>query len=108
MQNQPSSFLSSARIMDVLPAPTDYAFTDADISWQHPLPQSEREQLDSLMGLALLDNNVRERLIVQHDPALLDAFDLPDDTRRELSRIQADTLKEFAQAVVAASAVCRA
>ncbi len=101
MQNQ-SSF-SSSLIMDVLPSPTGYGFTDADISWQHPRSQREREQLDSLMGLALLDQNVRDRLIVQHDPTLLDAFNLPDDTRHRLSNIRVNTLKEFAQAVVAAS-----
>ncbi len=99
MQNKPSSSL----IMDVLPSPTGYGFTGADISWQHPLPQHEREQLDSLIGLALLDPSVRDRLIVQHDPNLFDAFNLRADTRNQLSQIQASTLKEFAQAVVAAS-----
>src|SRR5512136_489988 len=107
MQNQPSSF-SASLIMDVLPSPTGYGFTDADISWQHPRSQSEREQLDSLMGLALLDQNVRNRLIVDHDPTLLDAFNLPDDTRHQLSSIRANTLKEFAQAVVASSTRRRA
>ncbi len=94
--------------MDVLPSPTGYGFTGTEISWQHPVPQNEREQLDSLMGLALLDPGVRDRLLVQHDPALLDAFDLPDDTRQALSNIHASTLKEFAQAVVAASNPYRA
>ncbi len=107
MQN-PSSSASSSLFPDILPSPTGYGFTGTDIAWQRPVSQSAREQLDSLMGLALLDKRICDRLLVQHDPALFDAFNLPDDTRRALSSIQASTLKEFAQALMAESTRRRA
>ena len=71
--------------------------------WQVTPTQSDRERLDNLIGQALVDHTVHERLIVQHDPTLLDAFGLSEDTRRWLSAIRASTLKEFAQAIVAAT-----
>lgn len=102
MQTQHSYRTSSSPIlMDVLPWPTGSGLTGADVWWQHTLSQSERDRLDKLMGLALLDQGVRHRLLVQHDPKLLDAFDLSEDTRRWLATVQASTLKEFAQAIVA-------
>lgn len=67
------------------------------------LAQTEGEQLDQLVGLALLDSSVCNRLIVQRDPSLLDAFNLTDDTRQWLATVQAGTLEELAQAIVAAS-----
>jgi hypothetical protein len=90
-------------VMDVLPWPNGYGFTGADAWWQHTLNLSERERLDDLLGLALLDKNVCEQLVVQRDPALFDAFDLSEDTRGWLTGVQANTLKELALAVVAAS-----
>ncbi|HVO70342.1 MAG TPA: hypothetical protein VMT24_09870 [Aggregatilineaceae bacterium] len=103
MQSQHSySTSSSPIVMDALPWPTGSGFAGTDVWQQHSLSQSERERLDNLMGLALLDQDVHERLLVQRDPSLLDAFDLSEDMRRSLSTIQASTLKEFAQAIVAA------
>ena len=94
---------SSPVAMDVLPWPSGPGFTGSDVWWQHPLSPSERDRLDNLMGLALLDQAIHDRLLVSRDPALLDAFDLSEDTRRRLASIQASTLKELAQAIVAAS-----
>lgn len=91
-------------VMDVLPWPSGYGFNGADAWWQHTLKQSERERLDDLLGLALLDNTICEQLVVKRDPSLLRTFDLSEDTQRWLVGIQASTLKEFAQAIVAASA----
>ena len=42
-------------VMDVLPWPSGYGFNGGDAWWQHTLSQSERERLDDLLGLALLD-----------------------------------------------------
>ncbi len=63
---------------------------------------SERDRLDNLIGQALLDPGIRDRLLVQHDPALLDSFDLSEDTRRWLAGLHVGSLKEFAQAIVSA------
>ncbi len=93
---------SSPVARDVRPWPSGCGFAD-DVWRQHSPSQSERERLDNLMGLALLDQSVRDRLLVKRDPALLDAFDLSEDTRRRLAAVQAGSLKELAQAIVAAS-----
>lgn len=109
MQTEHSySVSSSPVVMDVLPWPSGFGFNGADAWWQHTLSQSERDRLDNLMGLALLDHDVQDRLLVQHDPSLLDAFNLSDDTRQWLGSIQVSSLKELAQAIVAASMPHRA
>ena len=90
-------------VMDVLPWPNGYGFSGADAWWQYTLSQSERDRLDDLMGLALLDKNVCEQLVVERAPSLLRAFGLSEDTQRWLTSIKANTLKEMAQAVLAAS-----
>ncbi len=90
-------------VMDVLPWPSGYGFTGGDAWWEHTLSQSERERLDDLLGLALLDKTVCEQLVEQRDLSLLRAFDLSVETQRWLSGIKANTLKEFAQAVLAQS-----
>lgn len=77
--------------------------SNGDVWRQHTLGQSERDRLDNLMGQALVDQRVHDRLLVQHDLSLLDDFDLSDDTRHWLSGVRASTLKEFAQAIVRAS-----
>ncbi|MHB8628027.1 MAG: hypothetical protein ACYDEO_17705 [Aggregatilineales bacterium] len=89
-------------VMDVLPWPNGCGFSGGDVWWQYTLSQSERERLDNLLGLALLDNKVCEQLVVKRDTSLLAAFDLSEETQRWLTRINASTLKEFAQAVLAA------
>jgi hypothetical protein len=104
MQTQHSYRASSSpTFKDVLRWPSGSGFTGADAWRQHTPSQSERDCLDNLMGQALLDQGVRHRLLVQRDPTLLDALDLSEDTRRWLASVQASTLKEFAQAIVAES-----
>jgi hypothetical protein len=99
--------LNTPVVMDVLPWPSGYGFTGGDIWWQHTLSQSERDRLDSLLGLALLDKNVCEQLVVERDPSLLAAFNLSKDTQRWLTNIKASTLKDLAKAVLAASNLYR-
>ena len=103
MPTQSSSASSFPVITDISPWSSGYGFAGADAWEQHTLVQEEHERLDNLMGLALLDSTIYDRLIVQRDPTLFDAFDFSADTRRWLSSIKAHTLKEFAQAIVAAS-----
>ena len=90
-------------VMDVLPWPNGYGFSGGDAWWDNTLRQTERERLDNLLGLALLDNKVCEQLVVKHDTSLLAAFGLSEDTQRWLAGIKASTLKEFARAVLAVS-----
>ena len=96
MTNNPSV------VMDVLPWPNGYGFTGGDAWWQHTLNQCERDRLDDLLGLALLDNTICEQLVVERDASLMAAFNLSEDTQRWLTGINANTLKEFAQAVLSA------
>jgi hypothetical protein len=65
--------------------------------------QNQRDCLDNLFGMALVDPDVRERLLVRRDPTLLQAYNLSKDTQDWLETIQANTLTEFAQAVLAAT-----
>lgn len=90
-------------VMDVLPWPDGCGFSGGDEWWQHTLSQSERDRLDNLLGIALLDHDVCEQLVSKRDPSLFGAFDFSEETRRWLSTVKASTLKEFAQAIVAAS-----
>src|SRR5690348_15514546 len=103
MPTQSSFAPSFPVIMDVSPWSSGHGIAGTDAWWQHTLAQDEHERLDNLMGLALLDPTIHDRLIVQRDPTLFDAFDFSADTRRWLSSIKAHTLKEFAQAIIAAS-----
>ncbi len=88
-------------VMDVLPWPNGYGFSGAETWWKHTLSQSERDRLDDLLTLALLDSSVREQLVVKRDSSLLTAFDLSPQTQHWLRAIKAVNLEELAQAVLA-------
>ncbi len=99
-----SALNNTTPVMDVLPWPDGFGFTGTDDWWAYTLSQTERERLDSLLGLALLDKDVCEQLVTKRDVSLLDAFGLSEDTQTWFTRIKANTLKELAQAILAASA----
>ena len=67
------------------------------------LSNSERESLENLLGMALLDHGIQDQLVVQRDPSLLDHFALSNETRSWLTAVPARTLKELAQAIIDAS-----
>ncbi|MHB8628026.1 MAG: hypothetical protein ACYDEO_17700 [Aggregatilineales bacterium] len=90
-------------VMDVLPWPNGCGFSGGDSWWRHVLSQSERERLDNLIGLALLDKGVCEQLVTKCDPALLSTFGLSERTQDWLKSIGATTLRELAEAIVAAT-----
>ncbi len=90
-------------VMDVLPWPTGYGFTGGDTWWRHLFHQSERERLDNLIGLALLDPEICERLVNKRDPSLLSTFGLSKQMQDWLKSLNASTLKELAQLIVAAA-----
>ena len=89
--------------MNVLPWPEGSRFVGGEIWLHFVLSQTERERLDSLVGLALLDNSVCECLVTKRDPALFAALGLSERTQNWLSGINAATLKELAEAIIAAT-----
>ena len=88
-------------VMDVLPSAKGYGFSGGDAWWHYVLSHSERERLDNLIGLALLDTKICEQLVVKRDTALLSAFGLSEQTQTWLRDVKATTLKDLAQAIVA-------
>lgn len=92
---------TSQVVMDVLPWPTGHGFRGATAWWDYVLTKDERQRLDQLLGLALLDANVQERLLQKREKSLFDRFGLSQATQRWLESIQANSLTEFAQAVLA-------
>jgi uncharacterized protein GlcG (DUF336 family) len=95
------STLKQYPVMDVLPFPQGRGFSGADAWWDYVLGKEERKRLDQLMGLALLDRDIHDRLVEQRDHALMDAFHLSAETQAWLRAIPARSLTELAQAVVA-------
>jgi len=89
--------------MDVLPWPRGRGFTGAKAWWNYVLGKEEQRRLDHLMGVALLDEGICNRLVQERDSSLLTAFGLSEETQAWLRTINATSLVEFAQAVVAGS-----
>lgn len=94
------SQLHLSAVMDVSPWPQGHGFAGASVWWDYVLSKEERKRLDHLMGMALLDSTVRERLVYERDDSLLAAFGLCEETRQWLRSIRATSLTELAEAVV--------
>ncbi|RMF77862.1 MAG: hypothetical protein D6737_16500 [Chloroflexi bacterium] len=92
--------LDHTPVMDVTPWPAGQGFSGADDWWQYMLSQDEKHRLDHLMGLALINDDVGQRLLEDCDGSLLDAFELSEETRHRLRSIKASSLVELAQALV--------
>jgi hypothetical protein len=97
------SLMDQIPVMDVSPWPNGRGFSGARSWWDYIRSKEERQRLDNLMGVALLDDEVCERLVSERDDALLAAFGLSEKTRNWLHDIQASSLDELAQAIVAGS-----
>lgn len=65
--------------------------------------KEEKRRLDNLMGTALLDTTVHNRLVYERDSALFAAFGLSKETQSWLRTVEANSLTELAQAIVARS-----
>jgi len=98
-----NSHRTTPMVMDVLPWPNGCGFSGADNWWRDALGQSERERLNNLIGLALLDPTICEQLVAKRDPALFTTFGLSARTQDWLSTVGAANLTELAQAIMAAS-----
>lgn len=94
------AMMDQAPIMDVSPWPEERGFEGANMWWNDLARSDEMKRLDYLMGVALLDETVRHRLVKERDASLLTAFGLSDETQSWLREIQATTLAELAQAIV--------
>lgn len=95
------SLKTQTPVMDVVPWPHGHRFAGASAWWDHMLTKDEQGRLDNLMGIALLDEGVRERLVKDRDYSLLSAFGLSEETQARLRAIPARSLAELAQALVA-------
>ncbi len=80
--------------MDVSPWPDAPGFADADLWWGYLWGCDERARLEHLLVAALLDTDIRGRLL-DHDPALLRAFHLSDRTIMCICAIQDRGLNSF-------------
>ncbi len=69
--------------------------------WRRVLSAEDKRQLDMLIGVALLDDDVRYRLIIERDELLFDDFQLSDYAKQVLRDCPANTLSDLAQAVIA-------
>lgn len=87
-------------VTDVVPWPHGHKFAGASAWWDHVLNKDEQARLDNLMGIALLDEGVRNRLVKDRDHSLLSAFGLSEETQARLRAIPAGSLVELAQALV--------
>lgn len=94
------AMMDQTPIMDVSPWPEGRGFEGARLWWDDLARSDEMKRLDNLMGVALLDENVRHRLVKERDASLLTAFGLSSETQSWLREIQASTLAELAQAIV--------
>jgi hypothetical protein len=92
--------LNQTQVMDIKPWPNGLGFTGANIWWEHLADKDERQRLDDLMAVALLDDQVCERLLDNYDDSLLNAFGISDETKSWLRSINVNSLVELAQAIV--------
>lgn len=85
----------------------DEHYVSADLYQSEAVPHafgfSERECLEDLLRQALIDKDIRDRLLVQRDWSLFDAFNLSTEARRWCSSLAPTTLKEFAEAILTAA-----
>src|SRR5262249_12085496 len=89
----------SKLVMDVLPWPQGQGFSGTANWWEYVGKEDEQKRLDNLMGLALLDEDVRDRLLDGTDDSLLTAFGLSEETRTRLRTVRASSLVDLAQAI---------
>ena len=93
--------LKEKPVMDVLPWPSGRGFRGGASWWDYVMSKDERRRLDTLMGLALLDADVHDRLVHLRDESLFSAFGLSYETQLWLQNLEVTSLVELAQAIVA-------
>ncbi len=96
----PVSQPADPRTTDIVSPPDGESTTGDSGWWRWCFSQSERERLDHLVGLALLDAEICERLVNKRDPSLFSIHGLSRQTQDWLKIVPAKTLKELAQLIV--------
>ncbi len=91
--------LRSKFVMDVCPWPQGQGFTGRQAWWNYVLTLDQQDRLDVLLMMALLSEQIRHSLL-RHDRILLSSFEFSPDTMTLLEAIEAETLEEFAQALI--------
>lgn len=86
-------------VMDISPWPQGHGFAGANNWWEHMNRQDEQKRLDNLMGVALLDSDICERLLTGSDDSLLTAFGISEETQSRLKSAHASNLTDLAQAL---------
>jgi hypothetical protein len=89
-------------VMDVSPWPDGQGFSGGTVWWNYVMTKSERQRLDNLIGMALLDTGVREQLVTKRDDGLLSAFGLSQETKDWLKALKVSSLVELAEAIASA------
>lgn len=96
MNNQKSP---QEMVLDVTSWSGKRGFSGADEWWCYVRNQDERRRLDHLLGVALLDENVRHRLVDIRDETLLSAFGLSESTKGWIITLKANSLSDIAREV---------
>jgi hypothetical protein len=86
-------------VLDITSWSGKRGFSGADEWWNHVRNQDERHRLDNLLGVALLDENVRRRLVDNRDAELLNAFGLSESTKWWIGSLSASSLSDIAREV---------
>lgn len=88
-------------VLDITSWSGKRGFSGAAEWWNYVRDQDERRRLDHLLGVALLDENVRHRLVNARDEALLSAFGLSESTKWWMMTLPATSLSDIAREVAA-------
>jgi hypothetical protein len=64
-----------------------------------PFTPDERNSLDALLGAALIDPSIRQRLVHRRDTSLLTSFAIPAPLQLWLKNLPAGSIMEIAQAI---------
>jgi hypothetical protein len=86
-------------VMELSPWTHEKSFSGNKVWWDYVMSKSEHQRLESLIGMALLDETVCARLVKNHDDSLLSAFGLSRETVEWLKVVKAGTLLELAEAI---------
>jgi hypothetical protein len=83
-------------VTDVVPWPQGAGFEGSDAWWAYVVRQPERQRLDLLLALALLDPEI-EHLLLERNQALLERFQLSEATCCDLRRWNGADLTDLAR-----------
>lgn len=94
-----SSYAHASMVMDLSPWNGHAGFQGTQAWWSYVMDMSEDKRLDHLLGAALLNNEICQRLVQDRDENLLESFGISERTKQWLLTIEADSLTDLAQAI---------